>query len=88
MARDRRVTCANHDRYGDITHIGNPHDWGIVTKDEAIYHIENDIYRCYVQAPGTSPTYIEVVNGPTGKYLRTEPDGDPRNNLDNLPECH
>ncbi len=83
----RRVTCANHDKDGDVTHIGNPAEWGIVDKRTAISQIEDDVYHYYVCQPGTSPTAIEVVDGPTGKYLRTVADGQEANNLDNLSEC-
>lgn len=32
-------------------------------------------------------TEIRVVNGPTGKYLRTDRDQTSHNNLDDLPDC-
>lgn len=32
-------------------------------------------------------TPIRVVNGPTGKYLRTDKDSTSKNNLDDLPDC-
>ncbi len=87
MATKRRVTCVNHDRDGDVTHIGNKTEWGIVDKQTAIAQIESGTYHYYVCQPGTNPTAIEVVSGPTGKYLRTVADGQKANNLDNLSEC-
>ena len=30
---------------------------------------------------------IHVVNGPRGKYLRTDRDSTVKNNLDDLPDC-
>ena len=30
---------------------------------------------------------VVVVNGSTGRYLRTDPDKTTRNNLDDLPNC-
>ncbi len=38
--------------------------------------------------PGGVRTEIRVVNGPTGKYLRTDRDNTSRNNLDDLPDCY
>lgn len=87
MAIRRRVTCASHDMDGDVTHIGNRAEWGVVDKWTAISQIESGTHHYYVCQPGTSPTAIEVIRGPTGKYLRTVADGQPANNLDNLSEC-
>ena len=35
----------------------------------------------------TGRTEIRVVNGPNGKYLRTDRDDTERNNLRDLPNC-
>lgn len=35
----------------------------------------------------TARTEITVIDGPTGKYLRTVRDGSSGNNLDDLPNC-
>ncbi|NIV16737.1 MAG: DUF3892 domain-containing protein [Aliifodinibius sp.] len=49
--------------------------------------IESGAYVYYVLWPDKRRTEIHVVNGPTGKYLRTDKDTTPRNNLDDLPDC-
>lgn len=85
---DRAITRARHDRNGDITAIGDGVSyWSPVPKDSAIYHIEHGIYRYYVPWANSPHTLIRVVNGPNGKYLRTDRDESSRNNLDDLPEC-
>lgn len=84
---DRRVTGTGKDRDGDITKLCNASVWGSVTKASAIQHIENRTHSYYVQQSGTSRVDVNVVNGPSGKYLRTDPDPASRNNLDNLPDC-
>lgn len=85
---DRRVTHTRKDRDGDITALGNPgQDWSPRMKASAIADIEGRIHTYYVQAPGTSRVEVRVVNGSTGKYLRSDPDPSSKNNLDNLPDC-
>ncbi len=84
---DRRVTASGKDRDGDITKLCNHSSWGSVLKASAIQHIETGMYRYYVQQPGTARVDVHVVNGPTGKYLRSDPDPNSINNLDNLPDC-
>ena len=36
---------------------------------------------------GTAEVDIQVVQGPAGPYLRTDPGKTDRNNLDDLPDC-
>jgi len=81
------VTHTGKDSDGDITKLCNHGVWGDVSKTVAIQHIENRTHSYYAQQTGTARAEIEVVNGPHGKYLRTEKDCDPKNNLDNLPDC-
>ncbi len=69
---------------GDITALCG--DWGRRSKAEAISDIENDTHTYYVQA-GTRRSDAHVVDGTTGKYLRSDPDPSSANNLDNLPDC-
>jgi len=60
--------------------------WSPRYKSGAISDIENGIHTYYVQDAGGRSDII-VVEGQTGKYLRTDPDGRANNNLDNLPDC-
>jgi hypothetical protein len=84
---DRRVTRSGKDKDGDITELCNPGEaWSPRKKADAIHDIDSRIHTYYVQdAQGRSG--IEVVDGPTGKYLRTRADGRAGNNLDELPDC-
>jgi len=83
---DRQVFASRKDKDGDITALCGNDFWSPRMKADAIRDIESRIHTYYVQdAYGRSN--IHVVNGPTGKYLRTDPDGKAKNNLDNLPDC-
>lgn len=84
---DRPVRKTGKDKDGDITSLCNTgSDWSPRSKKDAIYDIENKVHTYYV--PWTSGrTEITVVNGGTGKYLRTVRDGSTGNNLDELPDC-
>lgn len=85
---DRRVTRTGKDGDGDITQLCNPGmAWSPRKKADAIRDIEHNLHTYYVQNPGGKRTDIHVVNGPTGKYLRTDPDNSEGNNLDELPDC-
>ena len=84
---DRAVRKTGKDRDGDITSLCNAGDfWSPRTKSAAINDIETGAHTYYV--PWTDGrTEIRVVNGPSGKYLRTDRDNTSRNNLDDLPDC-
>lgn len=84
---DRAVTQTKKDRDGDILALCNPLEfWSPRNKKDAISDIELNRHSYYVPWPdGRKP--IRVVNGPTGKYLRTDRDQTERNNLDDLPDC-
>ncbi|MCK5779217.1 MAG: DUF3892 domain-containing protein [Rhodospirillales bacterium] len=86
---DRKVTKSRKDNDGDITALCNDGQWWSPrTKADAINDIESNTHSYYVQQPATSRSDIQVVNDRVkGKYLRTGPDGEPDNNLDNLPDC-
>ncbi len=87
MAR-RAVTRSGKDRDGDITAICNPVEyWSPRSKWHAIQDIESAVHSYYVPWTNGPATEIRVVNGPTGKYLRTDRDATTRNNLDDLPDC-
>ena len=83
----RAVTHSGKDRDGDITKLCHPvQAWSPRMKADAIRDIESGTHSYHVPWPGGS-TQIRVVNGPTGKYLRTDRDDTSRNNLDDLPDC-
>lgn len=83
---DRRVTHSRKNCGGDITAIGTPGlYWSPRAKADAVSDIEPRIHTYYVQWP-EKRTEIRVVNGATGKYLRTDRDNTTRNNLDDLPD--
>ncbi len=81
---DRRVTATGKDADGDITKLCGT--WGNTTKAQAIRDIEGGTHTYHVQT-GNRRTDVHVVSGPTGKYLRTDPDSTGTNNLDDLPDC-
>lgn len=84
---DRAVTKTRKDHDGDILALCNPEAfWSPRMKADAIQDIENNIHTYYVPWT-TGRTEIRVVNGPDGKYLRTDRDSTSRNNLDDLPDC-
>jgi len=84
---DRKVTGTGKDTDGDITKLCNAGGWGSAGKASAISHIETGLHSYYVQQAGTTRSSVHVVYGPTGKYLRSDPDSSSSNNLDNLPNC-
>lgn len=85
---DRRVTRSRKDSDGDILALCDPgQSWSPRQKDGAIKDIENHVHRYYVYIGGAGRVYIRVVQGPNGKYLRTDSDQTSRNNLDDLPDC-
>ena len=84
---NRRVTASGKDNQGDITALCNTASWGIVSKANAISHIDNGTHRYYVLYTDNTEVDVVVVNGSTGRYLRTDPDKTTRNNLDDLPNC-
>lgn len=85
---ERKVTRTKKDKDGDILALCNSGDyWSPRSKKDAIADIESGNYSYYVPWSDGSRTLIRVVNGPNGKYLRTDKDSTSRNNLDDLPDC-
>ncbi len=85
---ERRVRQTRKDRDGDVTALCNQGaSWSPRLKAGAISDIETLTHRYYVQEVGTQRVYVQVVNGRSGKYLRTTADASSGNNLDNLPNC-
>jgi hypothetical protein len=84
---DRRVRQTQKDPQGDITALCNLGEfWSPRQKAGAITDIETGLHTYYVKEAGRR-TDVHVVQGPTGKYLRTDADPASANNLDNLPDC-
>jgi hypothetical protein len=85
---DRFVTRTGKDpRTGDITSLCNLNEyWSPIDKELAIIQIDAHLNAYWVQWQ-SKKTQILVVNGPTGKYLRTDHDNTTRNNLLDLPDC-
>lgn len=86
MAR-RQVTRTGKDRQGNIISLCKPGEaWSPRSSSLCISDIESGTHSYYVSWP-EKETEIRVVNGTTGKYLRTDRDATTRNNLDDLPDC-
>lgn len=84
---DRQVTATRKDEDGDILALCNSGAWWSPRKKtDAIKDIDDEDHSYYVQK-GAKRVDIHVVKGPTGKYLRTDPDVTDSNNLDDLPDC-
>ncbi len=85
---DRAVRQTRKDKDGDILALcEHGESWSPRLKADAIRDIETGIHTYHVPwKSGKTP--IRVVNGSTGKYLRTDRDETSRNNLDDLPDCN
>ena len=84
----RQVPATRKDTDGDITALCKSFAaWSPRPKADAISDIEDGIHEYYVYWTDGIVTDIHVVNGPYGKYLRTDRDHTTRNNLDDLPGC-
>lgn len=84
---DRQVTHSRKDRDGDIIALCRPvADWSPRHKANAIQDLDTKLHTYHVIANGRR-VEIQVVQGATGPYLRTDPDQTTDNNLDDLPDC-
>lgn len=84
---DRAVRKTGKNRDGDITSLcDDGAAWSPRYKADAISDITNRIHTYYVPW-NDGRTEINVTNGATGPYLRTDRDNTTRNNLDDLPDC-
>ena len=84
----RYVTRTGKNSQGDITRLCNGGQfWSPRSKADAINDIETGTHEYWVSWTNSPETKIRVVNGSTGKYLRTDRDSTTRNNLDDLPDC-
>jgi hypothetical protein len=85
---DRQVTASGKDKDGDITKLCKSGEaWSPRQKADAISDIDKGLHTYYVQQAGMSRVDIIVVDGATGKYLRSTADSSSKNNLNNLPDC-
>ena len=85
---NRKVTHTDKDLNGNIIRLCNPSAyWSPVSTAQAIADIELGTHTYYVAGYNYTEVQIQVITGRYGKYLRTDPDGTPLNNLDNLPDC-
>ena len=84
---DRAVRKTKKDSDGDILALcDSGSTWAHRLKADAIRDIELGLHSYHVQWTN-GRTDIHVVQGPTGKYLRTDRDSTSRNNLRDLPDC-
>jgi hypothetical protein len=85
---DRQVTASGKDKDGDITKLCKSGEaWSPRQKADAISDIGKGLHTYYVQQAGMSRVDITVVDGATGKHLRSTADSSSKNNLNNLPDC-
>ena len=84
----REVLQTRKNSQGDILALCNPSQiWSPRAKSDAIRDIEIGLSTYFFPWFDGTTTQVHVVNGPTGKYLRTDKDQTTRNNLDDLPDC-
>lgn len=81
----RQVTRTGKDYYGDITSLCGW--WGSTGKAAAIREVESRLHSYYVQDRYGRTASVHVVNGRSGKYLRTDPNANCSDNLSSLPLC-
>lgn len=85
---DRAVHKTGKDQDGDIRSLcADGASWSPRSKASAIADIESGAHSYYVPWKNDPHTVIRVVNGATGKYLRTDRDSTTRNNLLDLQDC-
>lgn len=82
---DRAVYKTGKDQFGNILALSG--EFGTVSHIDAIADIEHGVERYFVPLTGGTAAVIEVAEGQYGKYLRTNWDGQPRNNLADLPDA-
>lgn len=82
---DRAVRQTGKDRFGNITSLADRGQaWSPRASADCIRDIESRTHTYYVPW-NSGRTEIRVVDGPGGKYLRTDRDNTSKNNLDDLP---
>lgn len=84
----RQVTQTKKDKDGDILALCNPRQiWSPVSKSKAISEIEKKINAYFVKINNDEVNIYVAKKSDGSKYLKTEPDTNKENNLDNLPDC-
>ena len=84
---DRPVQKTGKDSDGNIISLCNDGSaWSPRPSADAISDIESNTHTYHVPWK-SGRTEITVVNGASGKYLRTVRDKSTGNNLDELPDC-
>ena len=72
-----------HHTIKELHNLGD--SWSPKTVEEAIADIDGGI-QYWTRSPDGNEAEIEVMQGPTGRYLRTKPDEQGGNNLGELPD--
>jgi hypothetical protein len=82
----RRV--AHYNAHEGITHLGGPGGGGwLLTREQVIANIESRTNTFFTLAADGKRADIGVVDGLTGKYVRTYADKEWSDNLLNLAQC-
>ncbi len=81
------VQVTRKDNGGNITHLCNFNEFRSPRhKNDVILEIERNLHSYYIFIAGkTIDNY--VIDSPSGKYPRTDPDKTERNKLDELSNC-
>ena len=83
----RNIQATSKDKYGVITYLCNIDElWSPRHKNDVILDLESNMHSYYILIAGNKVD-IHVIDGPSGKYLRTDPDKTENNNLNELPSC-
>lgn len=82
----RSVTRSGKDEDGDITSLCGSGTWSPVSKSQAIKDIESNINSYFVHGR-TEILVVKNASVSGGKYLRTAPNNEHNDNLDELPDC-
>jgi hypothetical protein len=83
---ERRITKIKKNKEGDIVALCNSEAyWSPRNLEKVIEDIEIRKVSYIVHWEDDTITKIELVNGPSGKYLRTKRQKSPRNDLFELP---
>ena len=82
---NREVRAVQLDEFGHVLRLGNDQSpWKEVSCQDAIRDIESGRHKYFVQWPERR-TVVFAVHGHRGKYLRTDRDLSPVNDLETLP---
>ncbi len=84
---ERRVTKVKKNKEGEIVALCNAESyWSPRSLSQVISDIEILKFKYYVEWGTGEITSVELVNGPSGKYLRTKRGHSSKNDLFELPE--